>query len=216
VAGEVEAWLAGLALVPVVEIPDAKLAAPLAEALIAAGLPCAEVTFRTPAAADAMAVMAGYDILLGAGTVLSAEQADLALDRGARFLVSPGFSTPVVRHARDRHATMIPGVCTPTELEMARGAGIGLVKFFPAGPAGGVPYLKALSGPYPDATFIPTGGIGLADLGDYLAVPQVIAVGGSWMVPREKIAKAEFADIAALAAEAVAVAARLRPRAEGR
>ncbi len=215
-AGDVEAWLAGLALVPVVEIPDAKLAAPLAEALIAGGLPCAEVTFRTPAAAEAIAVMTGYDMLVGAGTVRSAEQADVALDRGARFLVSPGFCEPVVRHARERDATMVPGVCTPTELEMATGAGIGLVKFFPAGPAGGVPYLKALTGPYPDARFVPTGGIGPADLSDYLAVPQVIAVGGSWMVPRDKIAKAEFADIAALVAGAVAIAARLRPRAEGR
>jgi 2-dehydro-3-deoxyphosphogluconate aldolase / (4S)-4-hydroxy-2-oxoglutarate aldolase len=216
VTSEVEARLAGLAVVPVIEIPDAKFAAPLAETLIAAGLPCAEVTFRTPAAADAIAVMAGYDMLVGAGTVLSAGQADVALDRGARFLVSPGFSEPVVRHARDRGAVMIPGVCTPTELEMARGAGIGLVKFFPAGPAGGIPFLKALGGPYRDARFIPTGGIGLADLAGYLALPQVVAVGGSWMVPPAKIAEGEFADIAARVAEAVAVAARVRPRVEGR
>lgn len=214
--GEVEACLAGLAVVPVIEIPDAKLAAPLAETLIAAGLPCAEVTFRTAAAAEAIAIMAGYDMLVGAGTVLSAEQADIAVDRGARFLVSPGFSEPVVRHARDRDAMLIPGVCTPTELEMARSAGIGLVKFFPAGPAGGIPFLKALSGPYRDARFIPTGGVGLADLAGYLALPQVVAVGGSWMVPAGKIAEGEFGEIAALVAEAVAVAARVRPRAEGR
>ena len=215
-AGEVEARLAELALVPVIEIPDAKLAAPLAEALISGGLPCAEVTFRTPAAADAIAVMAGYDMLVGAGTVLSPEQADLALDRGARFLVSPGLSAPVVRHVRKKAATMIPGVCTPTELELAIADGIGLVKFFPAGPAGGVPYLKALCGPYRDARFVPTGGIGPAELADYLAIPQVVAVGGSWMVPRDKIAKGEFPEIAALVAEAVAIARRLRSQAGGR
>jgi 2-dehydro-3-deoxyphosphogluconate aldolase / (4S)-4-hydroxy-2-oxoglutarate aldolase len=216
VTGEVEGRLAELALVPIIEIPDAKLAAPLAEALISGGLPCAEITFRTQAAADAIAVMAGFDMLVGAGTVRSAGQADLALDLGARFLVSPGFSAPVVRHARKRAATIIPGVCTPTELELAMSDGLGLVKFFPAGPVGGIPYLKALCGPYRDARFVPSGGIGPAELADYLAIPQVVAVGGSWMVPRDKIARGEFADIAALVAEAVAIARRLRSPVGGR
>ena len=210
--GELAARLASIALVPVIEIPDPQLAGPLADALLAAGLPCAEITFRTPGAAAAIRAIAQRHpgMLVGAGTVLSPDQVDQALDAGARFLVSPGFSPAVVSHALDRGAVMLPGACTPTEVEMARAAGIELVKFFPAEPAGGVPYLQALTAPYPSLRFVPTGGIDARNAASYLAIGQVIAVGGSWMAPRSLIAGREFGAITQRARDAVALIRRLR------
>jgi len=211
-AGEITARLAGIALVPVIEIPDPQLAGPLADALVAAGLPCAEITFRTPGAAAAIRAISKRhpDMLVGAGTVLRPDQVDQALDAGAGFLVSPGFSPGVVSHALDRGAVMLPGTCTPTEVEMARAAGIGLVKFFPAEPAGGVPYLQALTAPYPTLRFVPTGGIDAGNAAAYLAIGQVAAVGGSWMAPRALIAGQEFGVIAQRARDAVRLVQRLR------
>lgn len=199
-------------LVPVIEIPDADLAVPLAEALIAGGLPCAEITFRTPetAAAIEAIVRRHPNVLVGAGTVRSKEQVDRALGAGASFLVSPGFSPTVVEYALEKGATMLPGVCTPTELEMALSRGIETVKFFPAEPAGGARYLKALTAPYPSVRFVPTGGIDAGNLGTYLAVREVIAVGGSWMAPRDAIGDRKFAEIARRTREAVDLAHSLR------
>jgi 2-dehydro-3-deoxyphosphogluconate aldolase/(4S)-4-hydroxy-2-oxoglutarate aldolase len=204
--------LAKLALLPVVEISDAELAPPLADALVDAGLPCIEVTFRTPAAAAAVASLGGRsDILLGAGTILTREDADRALDAGADFLVSPGFNPDVVEYALGRGATIVPGVCTPSEVEMALLRGLDVVKFFPAEAAGGAAYLKALAAPYRLVRFVPTGGIDAAKLEAYLPLPQVLAVGGSWMAPRDLIAAGDFAEIAKRTGEAVGLARRLRP-----
>lgn len=210
---EVEARLSELVLVPVIEIPEPDLAAPLADALLEGGLPCAEITFRTAGAAAAIAAIARLhpEVMLGAGTVLSTDQVDQALEAGARFLVSPGFNPVVVEHALQRGATILPGVCTPTEVEMARQRGIELVKFFPAEPAGGARYLKALTAPYGFLRFVPTGGIDAENLEAYLAIRQVIAVGGSWMAPRDLIARREFGAIAQRTREAVDLARRLRP-----
>lgn len=210
--GDLAARLASMALVPVIEIPEPELAGPLADALLAGGLPCAEITFRTPGAAAAIRAIAQRhpDLLLGAGTVLSQHQVDQALDAGARFLVSPGFSPRVVSHALARGAVLLPGVCTPTEVEMARAAGIELVKFFPAEPAGGVPYLRALTAPYPSLRFVPTGGIDARNAAAYLAIGQVLAVGGSWMAPRALIADREFGAITQRVRDTVALVQRLR------
>jgi len=209
--------LGELMLMPVIEIPDAGLAVPLADALIAGGLPAIEITFRTPAAAASIAAIAGArpEVLVGAGTVRSAEQVDVAMDSGARFLVSPGVSPGVVGYARERGMPILPGVCTPTEIEMAHDLGIELVKFFPAGPSGGPGYLKALTGPYGSVGFVPTGGITSQTLPDYLAIGQVVAVGGSWMAPSELIADGDFGGITVLVAEAVAAARRSRATAGG-
>jgi Entner-Doudoroff aldolase len=207
--------LGRIGLVPVVEIPDAALALPLGRALVAAGLPCAEITFRTRAAAAAIRILRDEcpELLVGAGTVLDIEQADAAIEAGARFLVAPGFNPVVVRHAMSHGAPFVPGICTPSEIEAARGVGCEVLKFFPAEAAGGIDFLKAASGPYRDVRFVPTGGIGPANLASYLALPQVVACGGSWMVSIQLIASGDFAAIGRLAAEAVALARAARPAA---
>lgn len=208
--------LAELVLLPVIEIPDAASASPLADALVEAGLPCVEITLRTPAAAAAIASIGGRsDILLGAGTILSREDVDRALEAGARFLVSPGFNPDVVEYAQGRGAPIVPGVCTPTEVEMALLRGIDVVKFFPAEAAGGPGYVKALAAPYRRVRFVPTGGIDAGKLEAYLALPQVIAIGGSWMAPRDLIAAGDFGAIAERTREAVGLARRLRPAPAG-
>ena len=171
-------------IVPVVEIPDAEAAAPLAEALLGAGIPCAEITFRTAAAADAIAAIrkSHPEMLVGAGTVLTVEQAGTARDAGAQFVVTPGFGHDVVARCQGDGLPIIPGACTPTEVQMALDAGITVVKFFPAEAAGGVRYLRALGGPFKGVSFVPTGGIDAGNLAGYLAVPGVLACGGSWFV----------------------------------
>jgi 2-dehydro-3-deoxyphosphogluconate aldolase / (4S)-4-hydroxy-2-oxoglutarate aldolase len=209
----VVARLAELVLVPVIEIPDPALAVPLADALVEGGLPGAEITFRTPGAARAIQEIARLrpDLLLGAGTVRSADQVDSAIDAGATFLVSPGLSPAVVQHAMDCGIPILPGICTPTELEMALALGVDTVKFFPAQPAGGPGYLRALTSPYPSVRFVPTGGISTSTLPDYLAIRQVVAVGGSWMAPRELIAARDFATITERVRQAVQLVRELRP-----
>ena len=207
--------LADLLVVPVVEIPEAAAAVPLAHALIEGGLPCAEITFRTAAAADAIAAIAAEvpDIVVGAGTVLTVEQADRALSAGARFLVAPGFDRAVVDVALKAGVPVLPGVCTPSEVSSALSYGLRLVKFFPAEAAGGVAYLKAIAAPFGNVRFVPTGGIGPGNLTDYLQLPQVVACGGSWMVKKATIAAGEFATITRDARAAVALATAARPRA---
>lgn len=195
-------------LLPVVVIDDARTAPPLADALRRGGLHCAEITLRTPAAEAAIqALAAAPDIVVGAGTVLNAAQADRVIDAGARFIVTPGFSLEVVRHCQARAVPVFPGVATATELMAALDAGIETVKFFPAEQLGGVATLKALAAPFGAVKFIPTGGISVANLAGYLGQPAVRAVGGSWMVAASLIGSGNFGEITRLTAEAVAIAA---------
>ncbi|MGY1643028.1 bifunctional 4-hydroxy-2-oxoglutarate aldolase/2-dehydro-3-deoxy-phosphogluconate aldolase [Geodermatophilus sp. SYSU D00703] len=195
-------------LVPVVVLADADRAEGLADALVAGGLRVAEVTFRTPAATEAIRRMAGHpDLVVGAGTVVRAEQVDQAADAGARFVVSPGLSPTVVARARERGVDVLPGVVTPSELIAALDLGIDTVKFFPAAQYGGVATLAALASPFPEVRFVPTGGISPANLPDYLALPNVPAVGGSWMVRPDLVDAGDFAAVTALTAQAVQAAA---------
>jgi 2-dehydro-3-deoxyphosphogluconate aldolase/(4S)-4-hydroxy-2-oxoglutarate aldolase len=204
--------ITGIGIVPVIVLDDPDLARPLANALADGDLPCAEVTFRTPCAAEALRLMAQDDrLLVGAGTVLTTEQVDEAIKAGARYIVTPGYSRDVVRACQDRGVPVIPGVATPTEIQMALRDGITLVKFFPAEAIGGTRALSAMAAPFSGVRFIPTGGVSSGNLGDYLALPSVAAVGGSWMATTGLISQHQWDDITRLAAEAVAAAARLRP-----
>jgi 2-dehydro-3-deoxyphosphogluconate aldolase / (4S)-4-hydroxy-2-oxoglutarate aldolase len=194
-------------LLPVVVIDDARAAQPLAAALKRGGLPCAEITLRTPAAEEAIRDLAADPgMVVGAGTVLNATQAARVIDAGARFIVTPGFSPEVVRHCQARSVPVFPGVATATELMAALDAGIETVKFFPAEQLGGVATLKALAAPLPMMKFIPTGGVSTANLASYLGNPAVLAVGGSWMVAASLIRSGDFDEITRLTTEAVAIA----------
>ncbi len=204
---EIEAKIGSARLLPVVVLDRAEDAVPLARALVAGGLPVAEVTFRTDAAAASIAAMVAEvpEILVGAGTVLTVEQVDAAHAAGAQFLVTPGFNPAVVARAQALGLPIVPGINNPSGVEQAMSFGLSLVKFFPAEPTGGVPFLKALTGPYGGMRFIPTGGIGPKNLGQYLAVKAVLACGGSWMVDPALIRAGDFARITELTAEAVAL-----------
>lgn len=197
--------LRAMKIVPVIVIDDAADALPLGAALLDGGLPCAEVTFRTPNAADAIARIAGElpTMLVGAGTVLTPQQAARALDAGAKFIVAPGFNPAVVDYCLERAIPVYPGVCTPTEIEMAMGKGLQVLKFFPAEAAGGLAFLKAVAAPYVGIEFMPTGGINLGNLPTYLAFERVVACGGSWMAPTEWIATKQFDRIRAETEKAV-------------
>ncbi len=192
-------------LIPVAVLDDAADAEPLAKALIDGNLPCAEVTFRTDAAAEAIRNMrtAFPEMLVGAGTVLTAEQAVRAVDAGAQFIVSPGFNPKVVQFCLDRKLPIVPGVSSPTEIEAALAYGLTALKFFPAEALGGLPMIKALSAPYRSVRFIPTGGINEQNLIAYLKHPAVLACGGSWMLPKDLIAAHNFKQITELTAAAV-------------
>lgn len=205
---EIQARIGAARLLPVVVLDDPMQAVPLALALIAGGLPVAEVTFRTDAAAESIRRIAAEvpGILLGAGTVLTAAQVRQAHQAGASFLVTPGFNPAVVAAAQELGLPIVPGINNPSGVEQAMAHGLDLVKFFPAEPSGGVPFLKALGGPYGGMRFIPTGGIGPKNLGSYLALPAVLACGGSWMVEPATIRSGRFDMISALTAEAVALA----------
>jgi 2-dehydro-3-deoxyphosphogluconate aldolase/(4S)-4-hydroxy-2-oxoglutarate aldolase len=195
--------LAELRLIPMVVMDKAELAGPFADALVEGGLPIAEITYRTPAAEAAIRALARRgDILVGAGTVLSAEQADRAIDAGAQFIVAPGTNPNVVDHVLKRGVTMCPGVATPSEIELAMSFGVTTVKFFPAETMGGVAMLKALGGPYPEVRFIPTGGITPELLPNYLRLASVVACGGSWMAPRHLLAEGKFEAIRCLIEDA--------------
>jgi 2-dehydro-3-deoxyphosphogluconate aldolase / (4S)-4-hydroxy-2-oxoglutarate aldolase len=201
-----------MGIIPVVSIPRLEHALPLAESLLEGGLPCAEVTFRTAAAAESMTeIRARFpEIFLGAGTVLTIEQAETAINSGAQFIVSPGTNPAVVDYCLSKGVTIFPGVCTPTEIEMALAKGVDVLKFFPAEPMGGVGLLKAICAPYRQVRFIPTGGIDQKNLGQYLALTEVIACGGSWMVRPELMNAGEFDRIRQLVKEAVALVDELR------
>ena len=199
-------------VVPVVKIDDAKDAVDLAKALRNGGLNCAEITFRTNAAEEAIKrIRAQFpDMLIAAGTVLSAEQADRAMAAGADFIVSPGLNPEVVRHCMVKGYLIVPGVCTPGEVEKALCFGLKYLKFFPAEAAGGVKMIKAMAAPYVGVTFMPTGGINEGNLKDYLGCKAVFACGGSWMVPSDKIANGEFDEIEKLTAGAAALLKEIR------
>ena len=199
--------LSKIGIVPVIKIDDAKDAVPLAKALLDGGLPCAEVTFRTAAAKDAIAAMAkAYpEMLVGAGTVLTTAQVDDAVAAGARFIVSPGLNPDVVRYCVERDIPIVPGINNPTGVEQALSLGLTTVKFFPAEPSGGVKMIKAMAAPYTSVTFMPTGGVGPDNLKDYLSFPKIIACGGSWMVPPAMVTAGDFDGITRLVREAVDV-----------
>jgi 2-dehydro-3-deoxyphosphogluconate aldolase / (4S)-4-hydroxy-2-oxoglutarate aldolase len=187
-----------LKLVPVIVIDDPNSAPVLGRALVEGGLPCAEVTFRTKAAREALARLTSEcpDVLAGAGTVLTSSQAREALDAGAKFIVAPGFNPAVVDYCLENDVPVFPGIATPSEIEAAMGRDLTVLKFFPAEPLGGLSYLKAISAPYGALEFMPTGGISVQNVGSYLAFPKVVACGGSWMAPSEWIAAGDFSRIA--------------------
>ena len=193
------------AVLPVIKIDNAKDAVPLAEALKKGGLPAAEVTFRTDAAEESIRLIAkNYpDFLIAAGTVLTPEQADKAMNAGAAFIVSPGLNPKVVKHCQEKGYPIIPGVCTPSEVECSLDLGLTYLKFFPAEAAGGVNMIKSMAAPYTKVKFMPTGGINVKNIADYLNCKAVFACGGSWMVPGDKITNGEFDEIANLTKEAV-------------
>ncbi len=199
--------LGQLKLIPVVAIKDAAHADPLAKALVEGGLACAEVTFRTAAAPEAISAMARRgDMLVGAGTVLTVDQARQAVDCGATFLVAPGTNPPVVKWAVENNVPITPGVATPTDIDLAMSFGLDVVKFFPANVYGGAAAIKAIGAPYGAIKFIPTGGVSADNLAEYLALPNVLACGGSWMVKSDMIAAGQFDRITELTREAVAIA----------
>lgn len=190
-------------VVPVIVLDDVAAARPLADALAEGGLCCAEVTLRTSAAVQAIGPMTDRPgMLVGAGTVLDAAQAEAAAAAGASFIVSPGFDQEVVAACRHLGVLALPGAVTPTEVQRARRAGLRAVKFFPAEALGGIRVVAALAAPFPDIRFVPTGGITAGNLQSYLAHEAVLAVGGSWMVPRRLLAAAQWEHVTRLAAEA--------------
>ncbi len=196
-------------VVPVVVVQDAADAVPLARALVAGGLPAIEVTLRTPVALDAIRAIAGEvpDAVVGAGTVITPEQVNESIAAGARFLVSPGWTDVLLEAMRASGVPFLPGVSTTSEVVALLERGVTEMKFFPAQAAGGTAYLKSLAGPLPQARFCPTGGIGLASAPEYLALPNVGCVGGTWMLPEDAVAARDWVRIESLAREAAALSA---------
>lgn len=209
---DVSEQLGSIGIIPIVVLERAEDAEPLARALLDGGLPCAEITFRTDAAEDAIRTITTHfpDMLVGAGTVLTTDQAERATSAGAKFIITPGFDADVVDWCVERHIPIISGVMTPTEIMMALRRGLNLLKFFPAETAGGIRALRELAGPFKGAKFIPSGGITAANLADYLREPVVRACGGSWVTPGKLMAAGQFERIAELAAEAVAIVKQVR------
>ena len=201
-----------IGIIPVVVLDDAKDAAPLAEALCEGGLPCAEVTFRTAAAADVIRIMSEKypEMLVGAGTVLTKEQVDRAVECGAQFIVSPGLNPEIVKYCISKGIPVTPGTQTPSEMEQAIELGLSVVKFFPAEPAGGLKMIKAVAAPYVGLQFMPTGGISAANVREYLKFDRIIACGGSWMVKADLVKAGKFDEIKALTAEAAAIVKEIR------
>jgi 2-dehydro-3-deoxyphosphogluconate aldolase/(4S)-4-hydroxy-2-oxoglutarate aldolase len=206
-ASDLIALLSKDRLLPVIILPDADKAEPLAAAIAAGGLHSIEVTLRTPSALDSIKRLAtSSDLIVGAGTVLTPEQAERAVEAGARYVVCPGFSAAVVRRCQELGVPVFPGVATPTEIQMALEAGLTTVKFFPAEQLGGAPMVKALSAPFPGLRFVPTGGVTTTNLAAYLSLPAVLAVGGTWMVAADLLAAGDYAEITRRTAAAVAAA----------
>lgn len=203
-----EQQLRNVKVVPVIAIKDAALAVPLAKTLVDNGLPCAEVTFRTEAGQEAIRLMreAYPDMLIGAGTVLTTQQVDQAIEAGVDFIVSPGLNPTVVKYAQQRGAVIVPGVNNPSLVEQAMELGLKTLKFFPASASGGTAMLKALSAVYP-VEFMPTGGVSAANIESYLDIPSVLACGGTWMVPSDLIDAQDWATIGKLVEEVVSALA---------
>jgi 2-dehydro-3-deoxyphosphogluconate aldolase/(4S)-4-hydroxy-2-oxoglutarate aldolase len=199
--------LGQLGVIPVIKIEQASQAPALAKALCKGGLPCAEITFRTDAAEEAIRLItvAQPEMIVGAGTVLTVVQAQKAVDAGARFIVSPGFDANVVDWCLKHEVAVIPGVATSTEALMALDKGLVVLKFFPAEELGGTSMLQAISAALIGVKFIPTGGITLANMTAYLCLPMVFAVGGSWIATSKMIAAGDFEEISRLTDEAVAI-----------
>lgn len=202
---EVLTKIGKIGIVPVVALDRAEDALPLGKALMIGGIPCAEVTFRTAAAKEAISIMTSNfpDMLVGAGTVLTCKQVDEAVEAGAKFIVSPGLNPEVVKYCVDKGIPVTPGVATPSEVEQAIGLGLDVVKFFPAEAAGGLPMIKAMSAPYTSMKFMPTGGINKDNIATYLAFNKVLACGGSFMVDKKLIAAGRFDEVTRLSREAV-------------
>ncbi|MBM3679241.1 MAG: bifunctional 4-hydroxy-2-oxoglutarate aldolase/2-dehydro-3-deoxy-phosphogluconate aldolase [Actinobacteria bacterium] len=195
-------------VVPVATIEDPSAAPAVVQALLAGGIACIEVTFRHPTAPEAIRAARKVDgVLVGAGTVLSVEQAELAFEAGADFAVAPGTNEAVVGRCRSLGLPFFPGVATPTEIERARSLGLSVVKVFPAAQVGGPGFLRAVSAVYPEMGLMPTGGVTVGNLGEYLAVPAVVACGGSWLVRPELVDEGRFDEIERLARAAREVAA---------
>lgn len=194
-----------IGIVPVVVLDDAKDAKPLAKALCEGGLPCAEVTFRTAAAEESIRIMAEEfpEMLIGAGTVLTTEQVDRAVNAGAKFIVSPGLNPEVVKYCVSKEIPITPGTSNPSDIETALSFGLEVVKFFPAEAAGGLNMIKSLAAPYTNVKFMPTGGINANNINSYLAFDKIIACGGSWMVKGDLIKAGDFDKIRELTKEAV-------------
>ena len=204
--------LQSLPVVPLVQADDPDVAVNVSRALAAGGLTVAEVVFRTDRALDCLRAVADQvpEMIAGAGTVLSSEQATQAIDNGAKFVVSPGLDDGVVRTCQDAGIPIYPGTYTPSEIQRAGNLGLDVVKFFPASIAGGIPALKAVAGVFRTMKFMPTGGVSAANLADFLAVPSVLACGGSWLTPSDAIAAGNYSAITKLAEEAVAIADSVR------
>ena len=201
---ELEERFYKIGVIPVIALDDAKDAAPLGDALMKGGLPAAEVTFRTAAAVDTIKTLKKEfpDMLVGAGTVLTTEQADRAIDAGAEFIVAPGLNPKVVKHVLDKGYPMSPGIATATEIEAALDLGLTFVKFFPAEANGGLPMIKALAGPYTNVKYMPTGGVSAKNLAEYLAYDKIVCCGGTWMVKKDLVAAGNFAEIEKMSKEA--------------
>jgi len=201
-----------IGIVPVVVLEKAEDALPLAERLVKGGLPCAEVTFRTAAAEESIRRMAKAfpEMIIGAGTVLTTEQADRAIDAGAKFIVSPGFNPKVTEYVLKKGVPMTPGVCTPTEIEAAMSLGLDVLKFFPAEPSGGLKMIKAVAAAYVNLQFMPTGGINANNVRDYLAYDKIVACGGSWMVNGSLVKEGKFDEILNLVKEASNIVKEIR------
>ena len=209
-SNEILSRLAKAPVVPLVGPEDAETGTKTAQALVDGGLTVIEVVLRTPAALDCLGDIARDvpDAIIGAGTVLTAEQAEKVIAAGARFIVCPGLHEPIVRLAQEAGLPIFPGISTATEAQAAYNMGLRAMKLFPASLCGGVPMLKALGAVFKDVKFMPTGDVSAANLAEFLAVPSVLACGGSWLTPKADIDKGNYAAVTQLAAEAVAIAQR--------
>lgn len=210
--GIAEHLLERLGILPVVELASLSEAEPLLDALSAAGLPVAEITLRTSAGVAALSTLRAShpEALIGAGTVRSLEDAQRVIEAGAQFVVSPATNPDVIEFCLARGVLIVPGACTPTEVDLAQRTGTKVIKFFPAEAIGGAAFLEALAGPFRDVRFLPTGGISPTNLAGYLRLPEVIACGGSWLVRPSLLAEGQFDRVEALAREALQIVAEVR------
>nr|XP_061803721.1 KHG/KDPG aldolase-like [Nerophis lumbriciformis] len=209
---DIKTRLASAPVIPLVQADEPAVAIDIARALAKGGLTVIEVVLRTSGALECLQAMCALedDVVVGAGTVLSSSQASSVLDRGAQFIVSPGLDESTVGIALDHGVPVFPGVMTPSEAMKARNLGVDTVKFFPASVAGGIPALKALGSVFSDLRFMPTGGVSAANLADFLALPSVLACGGSWLTPKAAIADGNYDEITRLASEAVVISKSVR------